>query len=170
MEFEPPKKRPPASDDSSEFEPPKKNPPASDDSFTNQEPPALLESKSGDVQHSHVLPSSKYKSKRGAKTSLSFRAKKEKNRQFLSYEVSKKMQEVRDAKHQIYLLHNAIAKEVFDQGIDMNRLSPDEVKKIASAMGLKNMQVNEQLIQDLKQRVIRMQNNVNYSQTPKRKL
>jgi hypothetical protein len=148
---------------------PKKRPPASDDSSKNKEFPPLSESKSGNVQHPHVLPSSKYKSKR-PKNKLSFLGKKKENQQFLSYEVSEEMQEVRDAKHQIYLLHNAIAKQVFDQGIDMNRLSPDEVKKIASAMGVKNMQVNEQLIKDLQQRVIRMQNSVNYSQTPKRKL
>lgn len=152
------------------FQPPKQTPPSSDDSSRNQEIPPLLESKSGNVQHPHVLPSSKYKSKRGHKTSLSFRAKKEKNLQFLSYEVSEKMQEVRDAKHQIYLLHNAIAKQVFDQGIDMNRLSPDEVKNIAAQMGVKNMQVNEQLLKDLRQRVMRMRNDVNYTQTPKRKL
>ena len=125
------------------------------------------ESRSGQISHGHSLISSKYKSRR---ILADLEEQKKKNATFLSYTIPETMQEIRDAKNKKSLVQNFIAKQVLQEGLDLNKLSPDEIKEIATKMGLQNFKVDQQVLNDIRGRVLRIKNNVNYSNNPKRKL
>ena len=100
-------------------------------------------------------PSDGFRSKKKSKKNNTFQFLKIENNKLLSYHIPEQLKELRDIKNKQNLFLNGLSKHL--QGMELNKISPDTIKEIAAKMGVQNLQVTEQMLQEVRNRVVKLQ-------------
>ena len=100
-------------------------------------------------------PSDGFRSKKKAKKNNTFQFLKIENSKLLSYRIPEKLKEMKDIKSKQNIFLNALANHL--QGMELNKISPEKIKEMAAKMGVQNLQVTEQMLQEVRNRVVKLQ-------------
>ena len=132
----------------------KKNPKKSpEDTSTSENSSVLAESKSGDIQHHHFVPSHAIKSERDSKKRKNFLASRAEDKKQLSYRTHSQLKALQKVKDADQILVAELSKLLHADGIEAKRLKAEEVQEKAAEFGLQNLKITQEMLQQIKQRI-----------------